>query len=116
MDEIQLGFQANEIGTHSIRSGGAMAMKLSGAEDSTIRLIGRWKSDSFLKYIRKQIQQFSSNISSRMLDHEHFTHIPSFNSNSSPSKLRMAPSPKKQDKKASTLSLTQSKDGGDRIK
>ena len=116
MDETKLGFKANEIGTHSIRSGGAMAMKLSGAEDSTIRLIGRWKSDSFLKYIRKQIQQFSSNISRRMLDQEHFTHIPTFNSNSSPSKLRMAPSPQKQAKPGSNLSLTQIKDGNDHSK
>ena len=95
MDTTKLGFKANEIGTHSLRSGGAMAMKLSGAEDSTIRLIGRWKSDSFLKYIRKQVLQFSSNISRRMLDQEHFTHIPNFDKNSSPSKLRMAPSPSK---------------------
>jgi hypothetical protein len=115
MNEENLGFTANEIGTHSIRSGGAMAMKLSGAEDSTIRLIGRWKSDSFLKYIRKQIQQFSSNISRRMLGQEHFTHIPSFDSNSSPSKLRMAPSPRKQSNKKQNLSLTQSKDGEDHI-
>jgi hypothetical protein len=78
MDSTKLGFKANEIGTHSLRSGGAMAMKLSGAEDSTIRLLGRWKSDSFLKYIRKQVLQFSSNISRRMLEQEHFTHIPNF--------------------------------------
>jgi hypothetical protein len=72
-----------------------MAMKLAGAEDSTIRLIGRWKSDSFLKYIRKQVLQFSSNISRQMLEQEHFTHIPNFDKNSSPSKLRMAPLPQK---------------------
>ena len=78
MDSTKLGFKSSEIGTHSLRSGGAMAMKLSGAEDSTIRLIGRWKSDSFLKYIRRQVLQFSSNISRRMLEQEHFTHIPNF--------------------------------------
>ena len=95
MTDIDLGFEPNEIGTHSIRSGGAMAMKLANISDSTIRLIGRWKSDSFLKYIRIQIKQFSSQLSSRMLEHEHFTHIPNFDHTSSPSKLRMAPSPGK---------------------
>jgi hypothetical protein len=36
LDHKKLGFKANKIGTHSFRSGGTMAMKLSGAEDSTI--------------------------------------------------------------------------------
>ena len=93
--DIDLGFEPNEIGTHSIRSGGAMSMKLANISDTTIRLIGRWKSDSFLKYIRIQIKQFSSNLSSRMLENEHFTHIPNFDTTSSPSKLRMVPSPEK---------------------
>ena len=96
MDSKTLGFEAHKIGTHSIRSGGAMAMKLSGAEDSTIMLIGHWKSDSFLKYIRKQILQFSSHILRRMLAHEHFTHIPNFSPASSPSKNNMASPPQKR--------------------
>ena len=78
MDTKLLGFEAHEIGTHSIRSGGAMAMKLAGIDDTTIQLLGRWKSNSFLKYIRKQIAQFTSNISKRMLENQSFTHIPNF--------------------------------------
>ena len=95
MNNDDLGFGPTEIGTHPIHSGGAMSMKLANISDSTIRLIGRWKSDSFLKYIRIQVKQFSSCISSRMLENEHFTHILMFDVNSSPSKLRMAPSPTK---------------------
>ena len=91
MKDRNLGFQASEIGTHSIRSGGAMTLKLLKEEDSTIMLIGRWKSIAFMKYIRKQIQEFSTNLSSRMLEFEHFTHLPKFNKNSSPHKLRMVP-------------------------
>ena len=79
-----------------------MSMELSGAEDSTICLMGRWKSDSFLKYIRKQVLQFSSNISRRMLEHEHFTHIPSFVNDSSPIKSSMySPLPKCSNKNKS---------------
>jgi len=78
MDTALLGFEDHEIGTHSIRSGGAMAMKLAGIDDVTIQLLGRWKSNSFLKYIRKEVAQFTSSISNRMLENELFTHISNF--------------------------------------
>jgi hypothetical protein len=53
--EDSSGFKANKIGTHSIRSGGAMAMYLATPQIQTyiIQLIGRWLSDTFLKYIWK---------------------------------------------------------------
>jgi len=88
MKEANLGFEANEIGTHSIRSGGAMSMKLSDISESTIRLIGRWRSDSFLRYIRTQVKEFSINISRRMNENEHFSHIPNYKNASSPNKLQ----------------------------
>ena len=94
LKDKNLGFDASEIGTpHSIRSGGgAMTMKLLKEEDSTIMLIGHWKrSIAFLKYIRKQIKEFSTNLLSRMLEFEHFSHLPKFNKDSSPHKLRMVP-------------------------
>jgi hypothetical protein len=83
--EASLGFKANEIGCHSLRSGAAMAMKLAGVSEYTIMIIGRWKSMAFLDYIRKQVAQFSIDISDRMLAHadffttpdvEHDTHPP----------------------------------------
>ena len=95
MKEDNLGFEAKEIGTHSIRSGGAMSMRLSDISEPTIRLIGRWRSDSFLKYIRTQVREFASNISRRMNENEHFTHIPNYKNSSSPNKLRMVPSTRK---------------------
>ena len=75
----ELGFSPLEIGTHSIRSGGAMALCLAKVEHTIIKLIGRWKSDAFLKYIRKQVQDLTIDISSRMIQNEHFRHIPAFN-------------------------------------
>lgn len=75
----ELGFSPMEIGTHSIRSGGAMSLCLAKIEHTIIKLIGRWKSDAFLKYIRKQVQDLTTDISSRMIQNEHFRHIPSFN-------------------------------------
>ena len=51
MPEFNLGFKSSEVGTHSIRSGGAMALCLAKVEVFMIMIIGRWKSNSFMKYI-----------------------------------------------------------------
>jgi hypothetical protein len=92
--EKGLGFKANEIGTHSIRSGGAMAMYLAEPQipTYTIQLLGRWRSDAFLKYIRKQVKQFSACISEAMVINEDFSHVPEY-AIISPSKIRMVKSP-----------------------
>ena len=42
--EERLGLRADCIGTHSIRSGVAMAMHLAGVPSETIQLVGRWRS------------------------------------------------------------------------
>lgn len=76
--ESRLGFKPSDIGTHSIRSGAAMSMYLAEVPVYTIMLIGRWSSDAFLRYIRKQVEQFSHNVSRRMIQHQHFTHVPDF--------------------------------------
>lgn len=76
MGKESLGFNSKEIGTHSIRSGGAMIYCLAKTESYIIQIIGRWKSDSFLKYIRKQIQEFTSGITDEVLKMEHFNHVP----------------------------------------
>jgi hypothetical protein len=45
-------FKAEDIGTHSISSGAAMAMYLAGVKVETIQMIGRWKSRSLMRYLR----------------------------------------------------------------
>ena len=75
----KLGFGPDDIGTHSIRAGSAMAMYLDGVPVFTIMLMGRWSSDAFLKYIwRQEVEQFSHNVASRMIKNQHFYHIPAF--------------------------------------
>jgi len=71
-----LGFHACNIGLHSARSGAAMAMYLAGVPVYTIMLLGRWSSDAFLRYIRKQVKEFSKGVSSKMLINEDFFTIP----------------------------------------
>ena len=65
--EDKLGFKAEQVGTHSQRSGAAMAMYLGECPVYTIMMIGRCSSDAFLRYIRKQVEQFSHNFSRRMI-------------------------------------------------
>jgi hypothetical protein len=74
--EDSLGFKARKIGTHSICSGAAIQMYLGKCPDYTIMLIGCWSSNAFLQYIRKQIKQFSHNISHWMLTFMSHRHIP----------------------------------------
>jgi hypothetical protein len=54
-----------------------MAMYLAGVPVFTIMLLGHWSSDAFLRYIRKQVKQFSRDISDKMIQNEIFFTIPS---------------------------------------
>ena len=71
--ENKLGFSRDEVGLHSIRSGGAMAMFLSGVSEIIIQR--RWESFAFLEYIREQVENFTYGVSEKMLDHEEFHHL-----------------------------------------
>ena len=53
-----------------------MAMYLGECPIFIIMLIGRWSSDAFLMYIRKQVMEFSQNVVKRMLSCQNFRHIP----------------------------------------
>jgi hypothetical protein len=74
--EDALGYAPKDIGTHSIRSGAAMALVLSGHAAWRIMLAGRWKSSAFLVYIREQVQGFSKGVSERMIENPDFFHVP----------------------------------------
>ncbi len=75
-----LGFTAKEIGLHLARSRAAMAMYLAHIPVFTIMLLGRWSSNAFLRYIRKQVKEFSNGVSSKMITKESFFTIPSASS------------------------------------
>ena len=62
----QTGINPDLIGAHSLRAGGAMALKLHNYSDTTIMKIGRWTSLTFLQYIHNQIAHLSNDISSKM--------------------------------------------------
>lgn len=50
-----LGFSVADVGTHSIRSSTAKQIFLNSVPTFQIMLLGRWSSDAFLKYIRRQV-------------------------------------------------------------
>jgi len=54
-----------------------MAMYLGGVPIFTIMLLGRWSSEAFLRYIRKQVQEFSKGVGQRMISNEKFFAISS---------------------------------------
>ena len=60
------GIKASSVGSHSLRAGGAMAMKLNGCDLITIMKQGRWTSLTFLTYIHNQIAHLGANIINRM--------------------------------------------------
>jgi len=102
--EARLRINVNEIGTHSIRSGAAMAMYLGGVPVFAIQMIGRWSSDSFMKYIRKQIEEFTYDVSQKMLTMQHFRHVPN-NAPTSPNRTEYGGS-------ASLMLLANNESGG----
>ena len=61
-----MGFSHERIGTHSLRAGGAVALKLAGYDETTIMKLGRWSSRTFLVYIRNQIGNLAEGVSGGM--------------------------------------------------
>ena len=69
------GIDPDLVGVHSLRAGGAMALKLTGADDTTIMKIGRWTSLTFLQYIHNQIAHLSTDLAQNMSTNLNFTNI-----------------------------------------
>jgi hypothetical protein len=63
---VAQGYTLDRIGTHSLRSGGAMHLKLAGYDHDIIKKLGRWSSDTYLLYIQTQIGQLTAGVAQRM--------------------------------------------------
>jgi len=62
------GYDLSRIGTHSIRASGAVRLKLAGYNDTTIKKLGRWSSDTFLQYIQPHIAPLTEGCAARMAE------------------------------------------------
>ena len=60
------GIPIELVDTHSLRIGGANAMSLAGYSDREIQKLGRWRSITFMEYIRESLSTFSEGISDKM--------------------------------------------------
>ena len=69
------GIDPDLIGAHSLRAGGAMALKIMGYNDSTIRKFGRWTSDTWQMYIHSQISKLYEGVAQKMSTHFAFHNI-----------------------------------------
>jgi hypothetical protein len=72
----KIGYAVADIGTHSLRSGAAMALFLANESVYKIMILGRWSSDAFLAYIRPQVLKWTSKMSKLMTTIENFFHAP----------------------------------------
>ena len=60
------GITPNDVGSHSLRAGGAMALKLNGVSYTVIKKAGRWTSMAFLQYNHSQIGHIFAGLSLKM--------------------------------------------------
>ena len=71
----RLGFSPEDVGTHSLHSGGTMVMHIANFPDRTLMAIDRWRSLWFMVYIQHQILSFSSGVSVKMIQQPWFWHL-----------------------------------------
>ena len=69
------GIPVSRISTHSLRSGGANALSLSGYSDTQIQKMGRWRGATFKEYIREELACYARNMSRDMKQKFKFVNI-----------------------------------------
>ena len=69
------GYDLTRIGSHSLRSGGATNLKIRGYSDALIKKLGRWSSDTFLKYIQSQIGELTEGVAASMAESLRFLNV-----------------------------------------
>jgi hypothetical protein len=64
------------LSARSLRPGGATALLCSGIDTNVIQLLGRWRSDAMMRYLRVAALAHSDNLAQRMLDAGAYTFAP----------------------------------------
>jgi len=62
----EYGYHKRIVGSHSLRSGGAMALFNQGVDATTIMKLGRWTSTTFMMYIHEQVDTVSRGAAEKM--------------------------------------------------
>jgi hypothetical protein len=69
------GILITRINAHSLLSGGANALVLSGYSDNQIQKMGCWKGATFKEYIREELVCYSTGMSTSMKQNFKFVNI-----------------------------------------
>jgi hypothetical protein len=69
------GYDLSRIGSHSLRVGGAVRLKIAGYDSDMIKKLGRWSSDTYLRYIQSQIVQLTVGVAANMARLLRFTNV-----------------------------------------
>lgn len=72
---VTKGIPIERINTHSLRSGGANALALSGYSDTQIQKMGRWRGATFKEYIREELACYAAGMSGDMKRKFNFVNI-----------------------------------------
>jgi len=72
------GYDLTRVGSHSLRSGGATHLKVLGYDDDTIKKLGRWSSNTYLRYIQSQIGNLMAGIATQMSTVLRFHNVSSY--------------------------------------
>ena len=63
----KLDINDDTVGTHYIRTSHAMFLYINKFNTPKIILLGRWKSDCFMKYIQNQVKEFSKEVRAHII-------------------------------------------------
>jgi hypothetical protein len=68
----ELGIIPEDISARSLRAGGAMALLCAQVDSDIIKLLGRWQSDTMMRYLHVQARPVMCNFAARMLHGGHY--------------------------------------------
>ena len=71
----QCGIDIDLVGVHSLRAGGAMALKLASMDIVMTKKHGRWLLETFLKCIHEQMSSLGHGVSKAMAQPRDFFNI-----------------------------------------
>ena len=70
-----------EISAHSLREGEGVALLMARVDPDTIRLVGRWMSDTILRYLHTTANSFTEGLLVKMFEHGAYALIPPTHTN-----------------------------------
>jgi hypothetical protein len=72
----QTGLLPSDINARSLRAGGAMALLNGNIDHNAIRMLGRWHSDSMIRYLHLQSRAIMGQFPSTMFNHGTYDFLP----------------------------------------